>query len=91
MFWIKINELNNEKQNLTPLKCWKQERCVEDWPEDSPQLDPDFRPVRKHFYTRTFLFSSNINLHVLIETAAELTVCLFVCPSQESLDFDENH
>lgn len=27
----------------------KQEKCVEDWPEDSPELDPDFKPVRKHF------------------------------------------
>ncbi|XP_071767007.2 uncharacterized protein LOC139920829 isoform X1 [Centroberyx gerrardi] len=24
-----------------------QERCVEDWPEDSPQLDPDFKPSGK--------------------------------------------
>lgn len=22
------------------------ERCVEDWPEDSPELNPDFKPVR---------------------------------------------
>ncbi|KAK5848270.1 hypothetical protein PBY51_005898 [Eleginops maclovinus] len=22
-----------------------QERCIEDWPEDSPQLDPDFKPT----------------------------------------------
>lgn len=33
----------------TCLLYWnpKQEKCVEDWPEDSPQLNPDFRPVRK--------------------------------------------
>ncbi|XP_069564034.1 uncharacterized protein [Brachyistius frenatus] len=24
-----------------------QERCVEDWPEDSPQLNPDFKPTGK--------------------------------------------
>ncbi|XP_029931907.1 uncharacterized protein LOC115376466 isoform X3 [Myripristis murdjan] len=24
-----------------------QEKCVEDWPEDSPQLDPDFKPSGK--------------------------------------------
>ncbi|TNN72634.1 hypothetical protein EYF80_017083 [Liparis tanakae] len=24
-----------------------QERCVEDWPDDSPQLDPDFKPSGK--------------------------------------------
>lgn len=31
---------------------------MEDWPEDSPQLDPDFKPVRKDFKL-TFMYLFN--------------------------------
>lgn len=34
--------------NICFTKTPKQEKCVEDWPEDSPELNPDFKPVRKH-------------------------------------------
>lgn len=35
-----------------------QEKCVEDWPEDSPELSPNFKPVSQdlHRYHDPFLF-----------------------------------
>lgn len=39
------------KQEQTEIKLYtsfKQEKCVEDWPEDSPELSVDYKPVRNY-------------------------------------------
>lgn len=59
--WKHSRKLKTISVNTCFTKNRKQEKCVEDWPEDSPELDPDFKPVRKSFVP----FSINMLLYCL--------------------------
>ncbi len=54
-----------------------QEKCVEDWPEDSPQLNPDFRPVRRHFRINLQFSLNVLTCYLNISTVQFADLVLF--------------
>lgn len=69
------------------INILKQERCVEDWPDDSPQLDPNFKPVRTHFLKLTLENIMNSCLiKIMLKTFKLLNLWYFFSPSQEHWD-----
>lgn len=56
---------------------------MEDWPDDSPQLDPNFKPVRTHFLKLTLENIMNSCLIKIMLKNIQATKRDIFSPSQE--------